>query len=264
MTLKNFWILFKTYKNNIFIFFISFVFLYIMFFSCYDNRFGIVEDRNWFNTWQVDSEALVIGRMSQSKFNGINSYESFLGKTVPNYRHQKDFYLEDRSPESFRPYSQQLGLQGIVFSIIDKITDFSPKITLNILYALNSFMLITLLYIVLYWFRKEFSIISLIFGILAVLNSNWLIVSARNLYWVTWTLLLPFVGVLLILKFEELKHKSYNIILFIFTFVSIFIRSACGYEFISTVMISAEVPIIYYCIKNSWGGGDYMLRNPVL
>ncbi len=220
-----------------------------MFFSFYNNTWKTVNEF-WFSTWQYDSESIVIDRLNQSKEYGIFSNVGLLGG--------KDRDLV---------YYQQIGLQGIGFSIVDKLGEIlkpNSGILIKLFYITNSILLTILFIIILLWVKKEFNLLAFIFGYVCILNSGWIIVSARNLYWVTWTFLLPFVCVLLILKYEEKHKKIKNGLLFSLVYLSILIRSGCGYEFISSIMIVTELPIIYYALKNKWSLNEYIKKSLIV
>lgn len=156
----------------------------------------------------------------------------------------------------------QIGLQGILFSLFNLIFRISnPDTYISVFYSLNVFLLCILLFLYLHWVRAEFGLWSAVLSYFLLLMNNWFIVSARNLYWVTFTLILPFILVLLYHHSEEnSKKKLSEKLLYTVTFIAIAIKSACGYEFISTVMVAAEIPIIYYAIKNKWPWRKSILR----
>ena len=67
--------------------------------------------------------------------------------------------------------------------------------------------------------------------------SPWLVNFARNLYWVEFTWFLPMaIGLLISLK---LNDKKFRIPGYLLIFLSIAIKSLCGYEYISTIMVGS-------------------------
>jgi len=207
-----------------------------MLFNFYSNKLGIIAEHDWFSGWQMDSESIILGKINNSRMNGIFDNYGLLGI-----------------------YIQQIGLQGIGFSILDAITG-TATIRVGIMYAINSGILTCIIFTVLYWIYKEFGIMSATVGYITTMYSNWIIVSARNLYWVTWTFLLPFLCILLLLYLEDKKKVYKTKWMCIAAFVTIFLRSACGYEFIPSIMIVTELPLIYYAIKNRWKFINYVRR----
>lgn len=118
------------------------------------------------------------------------------------------------------------------------------------LYAINVFFLCLVLFYILKWVYDEFGVLTAIFTYVFLFYNEWIIVSARNLYWVTFTFLLPFICSLYFLKKEErtgdCSLKQWSII----AFILIFVRASCGFEMISLVMINLEAPLFYYAFKN--------------
>lgn len=197
-------------------------------------------EKNWFLNWELNSEALVTYKLNQSLQNGIWSNYGFLGNI----------------------YNKQIGLQGILFSALNLFLGLSDsRVFISLFHSLDVLFLCILLFIYLYWVKKEFGLYTAVLSYFLLLVNNWFIVTAQNMYWVIFTLILPFISVLLYHSNEEkgrriLSEKQLCVI----TFVTIAFKSACGYEFISAVMVSAEIPIIYYAIKNRWSWRKSVLR----
>lgn len=231
----------------------------ILFLSFYSNFWKVV-DQSWFEGYQIDSEGLVIGRVMKSQQEGIMSNGGFLTRTKDNYTFQKDYYINQIESE-YLVYPQQIGLQGMFFSIVDSLTNFSPSVNLNIFYFINCAILTLLLIIMYIYIYKEFGSISALIFIITCIINPWLVVSARNLYWVIWTLLLPYITILMLMKYDEKNKNISGKILFLATFILIFIKSACGFEFISTILISVEIPIIYYAVKNKYSFKEWFLKS---
>nr|WP_294529170.1 hypothetical protein [uncultured Blautia sp.] len=168
-------------------------------------------------------------------------------------------YPSVEPPYTYNPdhsnYNGQIGIQGLIFGVVYRIfhTFGAAYWAEVILFAIVSFTL-------LYWLYSEFGIISAVGAYYILFFSRWLIVSARSLYWAIWTLILPFVLMLYILRAEEKNRKIRRPIAFLLLFLSIFIRSGCGYEFISVAMINMEVPVFYYAIKNKWSLKETVIR----
>lgn len=213
---------------------------FLLLFLEYRINFLHLIDGNWFLNWQLDSEALVTNKLDISLKYGIWNNCGFLGNV----------------------YAKQIGLQGILFSAFNLIFRLSDaQVYLSLFHSLNVLLLSSLLFIYLYWVKKEFGLYTAVLSYFLLLVNSWLIVSARNLYWVTFTFILPFISVLIYhSKEENYEQKLSEKHLFLITFITIAIRSACGYEFISTVMVASEIPIIYYSIKNRWAWQKGILR----
>lgn len=234
----------KTTSNinygKMFSFLVYFAAMLLLIVSFYKNYWHIV-NQEWFSTWQWDSERYVIWKIEDARVSGV--FNNF-GLLI-NYTHQ-------------------VGLQGIIFSIITMGFHLPERITIQSMYLLNSMVLSGVFILFLRWTKREFGIVACIMGYLSILFNNWIIVSARNLYWVTWTMYLPMIFVLLLLEREEYNLKQNDLLLGIGVFITIFIKSANGYEFLSTIAISAALPVLYYAIKLKWKSIVWIKRSMVV
>ena len=226
--------------------------------SFYQNIFEVA-DMNSFNNWQNDSESLVIGRLIKSRQSGLTSDYGLLQRDL-NWTTSNSF-VTNTYVENFYIYTSQIGLQGFLFGVIDRISPLSSSGTLEALYLLNSLLLAILIAMIALWTNKEFGFLSGIFLIIGCIFSPWLTFGAKNLYWVIWTMLLPFVVTLYLHWLEQRGTKINQWIFAISAFIVIFIRAACGFEFITTFLISIELPVIFYALKNNWTKREYILRS---
>lgn len=205
----------------------------VLFISYRYNAFGIVEDINWFDDWQCDSEELIWTRIENIKNNGFGYNAGLLGDG----------------------YDAQIGLQGSILGLLQMTIGKYISI-----YSLTVFLLCTCFFYILKWINDELGSGAVIVAYIFLLFNQWLTVSARNLYWVTFTFLLPFMVSLYFLEREErtgvLSLKLYSAIIFIV----VFIRTACGFEMISTILINMEAPLFYYACKNRWDKKKFLVR----
>lgn len=139
-------------------------------------------------------------------------------------------------------YRSQFGLQGKIFK---KLSNFiSPDINYNIkiLHVLCSIAAaIVFIIIVVLIFIKYGLLMATIFY-LTFLLSPWIVNFARNLYWVEFTWFMPMaVGLFCSLK---INYYKYRIFCYIAAFFTILIKCLCGYEYISTIMLSLVMFLI--------------------
>jgi hypothetical protein len=238
-----------------------------LFVSFQHNYFNAAK-QDWFAGHQFDSEALVIGRLVKSQADGILSDGARLGRynghTGDQNRAQENLYTEKTKGGNFHGYDSQIGLQGVFFSAIDKFTRNISSLTaekrLPFYHSLNAFLLALILSLIVLIFYYELGPGAALFVIATTLASQWLVVFGRNLYWVTWTMYLPLLAIFILHKYEE-KYARFSIVLTcIVAFLLVFIKSAAGYEYISTILIAAVAPIIYFSVKNHWSIKLLMLR----
>ncbi len=240
---------------------ISFI---LMTFCFYTNALDIT-DYSSFDRWQDGSSALVVNRIILSRNEGILSRAGF---SVYNAYGTCDEWVNEYLGGDFleeehnTPYTAQIGLAGITASALDAMLPFEGLDFLRFLNLLDCAAFSLLISLLAVWFLREFGLFSALLVVAAAIFSYWTTLYAHNFYWVIWTLLFPFILVLLLHMLEERFAKPRRgWLFFLAAFFAVFIRAACGYEFISTVLVASEIPVLYYALKNRWGGKRYLLRS---
>jgi len=211
-------------------------------------------DKNWFANHQLDTESSVVGRMVKAKRDGIFSSGGLPGRVSGGQiqpdiiKGQYEAYYKNLNFGTFSPYYSQTGFQGITFSLLDRITPFSPEKNIRVLKLLNSNLFALTLSIIIVWFYLEFGLTSAITVLATTIFSQWVTVFGRNLWWVMWAFYLPFIASLFILIKQK---KSYSAI--IITFAAVFIKCLYnGYEYITTTILMMLTPYIYYALVEEW------------
>lgn len=134
-------------------------------------------------------------------------------------------------------YESQIGLQGMIFKAFPKTLALNEatavyKVTLAVLYAV-------VISLICYGIYKKYNIRFATVFYLVSLLSPWMIGYSTNLYWVEFTWFLPtLVGIYCANHIEEKKAR---VISYICVMLAIFLKSACGYEYISTIMMGSIV-----------------------
>jgi len=172
-----------------------------------------------FSYFQGDSENLVIAKMNYDKFE--------------EKRGDCDYGLcmYDNNTRTFSGYRSQFGLQGYVFSFLINIVK-----KVQILRIFTSLALATVLVLICYFISKKYDKLLGIIFYGTFFFSPWVIAFARNLYWVPFTWFTPcLLGLLL-----SLYRKKKKIIIPLI-YLSILIKCLCGYEYITTIMLSTIV-----------------------
>lgn len=207
---------------------ILFTFLFL---NLYKNYWGIIPNV-WFEDWNAPtdySETLVIASLKGARQYGFGYNYGLMGG-----------------------YVKQIGLQGILLRIVD-LAFRSQDLPLDVFRGgfVSAFCILILYFM--YWSWTEFGIGAAIGLYLGTFFNSWIIASCHNLYWAGFTFLIPFLWMLAFSRKDERSIKKHSLKkYFLISFLTIFIRAACGFEMISAVMVSAEVPIIYYALKNKW------------
>jgi hypothetical protein len=244
----------QKYWSEILVFLVSFL---ILFFSFQFNLFHIANN-DWFQGYQKDSESFVVGRIVKSRADGISSegvglgqYKNPLGSSV---EYQYELFINEARGGEYKPYSSQIGIQGVFFSLLDKVFNVykinDNRLRLEIYHGLTSALLAIVLAIILLLFYFEIGIYPAMLLLLSTAFSSWLIVIANNLYWVFGLMYLPMLVTFVAFKYQELSGKLNKYLVYSAIFLTIFFKSASGYEFLSTVMLAMLTPIIYFSIKN--------------
>lgn len=240
----------KKALRGILIFIISTILLYLGF----SINMWKAADKTWFDEFQKDSEGLVIGKIYSSDELGILHNSGLLGQ----WNAEKQIYLDIDGQVG--AYKSQIGLQGIVFSIINKYDGLSTNISIEFFRHIVSLFTAIILAVIILWIYLEFGFISSIATLILICFSGWITVFGRNLYWVLGSMFLPFALSAILLKFEQIKKKNIEWILYLAMFLVILLKCTIGYEFISTILISMEIPVIYYALVDKWNLKKFIRR----
>lgn len=205
----------------------------------FQNNFNIAKS-DFFNSFQKDSESLVLGKIINDKYSisntnyglgfaYIDENRTYGPNTLDSYVILKD----NIEAKKFNVYQSQVGLQGFIYSFIFNNLNINKikalTLATSIAMAITIFLLSYLLWIII---GKEFAIIFY----LSMILSPWIVSFSSNLYWVSFTWFLP--AIFSFLVFVDIDNKRKYIWLFCFM-LSIFIKSLCGYEYLSTIVLFA-------------------------
>ena len=227
--------------------------IFIAFLS-YNYNFFRVANHQWFLS-PTGSEHLVIAGL----INGKDKYgRLFLGRhTNDNNIHSKQSLeqvheinqknlieldeIEKTISGKFKKYDSQYALQLHFFYYLQKLGIENIKVFQKITAMLMSIVVGILFHSL----RKIFSTtVASVFSASLVL-SPYVVVFAKNLYWVEATWFLPMIVSMYYGKINSLSWKS-NIKFFIFFVIAYLIKMLCGYEYLTTIAIASCVPIILY------------------
>ena len=130
-------------------------------------------------------------------------------------------------------YLSQFGLQGKIFKVIARMTDRDDILPpLNLITSIA--MAVTVILITWLLLKKYNPVMAGCFLVTFAL-SPWTVNFARNLYWVEFTWFLPMAaGIFCAWKIE---NKKCRIAGYVLSFLTILIKSLCGYEYITAVML---------------------------
>lgn len=179
-------------------------------------------------------------------------------------------YLTSQTPaqEDFDFYPSNIIIQRVLYRVID-LTVSDKAVALNLMHALNALMLAVLLGVLFMdlfeWTRSWLWLIG--GAAAAAFFLPYFTMSATNLYWVPWTLFLPMVLTVHLVKRQVhtgLKH--FYAASFWTAFVACFLKQCCYFEFTPTIMIALMLPFFYLAFSGDAPvkGRLKMLAFPVL
>lgn len=214
----------------------------------------------WSN-YQADSERLVIGAIIndalQLENSSLNLFSISLGhvkpENNPSYVYQEIIeqlinkkVVVTQSQLEATPYKSQFGLQGLFFAKLSPYLDYS----LHSLHFLSSVLLAICLISLYYLYGCTLPNLYLFpyFCLFVSTISPWTSSIARNLYWVPFTWVLPSIIAILIYK---ARTWFKTILLLILLSTSVLIKSLCGYEFLSFIILLSIVPLIYVAFSQT-------------
>lgn len=155
--------------------------------------------------------------------------------------------------EIFFSYRSNLTVQRVVYGVADAVLPVSNRNLVSILQFMNCFMLAGVITAILFWIRNKTNVaVAIIMMLVLAIASPALSMYGRNLYWAAWTLFLPMASMALLLlskKFENMTDKQKNRALLLTAFIVCMIKELMYFEFITTVMISMMIPIVYYIFE---------------
>ena len=199
-------------------------------------------------TWQMDSEDLVWGRILQMQ-QGDENPGALLGTyTTPDSfaGYLKVAFLDGQIEGEFHPYTSQSGLQGTLFGAIDLLFEkamLDTYLRWTIFRAINAVLFVAMMLFLGLWLWRKTGILGALAAFSCSFLSTYSTMTMSNLYWVTWTMLLPMVLSAAVCEWVK-EGKRRTIAAVSLVGVSVLIRCMCGFEFISVVMVAAELPIV--------------------
>jgi hypothetical protein len=210
-----------------------------------------------FNKFQKDSDSLIFSTLIYNKQYPFNNGVMVLlqdspDNTIRAYKNGDTF-----STGHFEEYTSQTGLQNMVYIILDKIIPFSSSVKVGFFYGLNALFSAVTMTAIIIWFSKITNwFIGLGLTIYIAVFDIWIILFAKSVYWVMWTWFLPMLISMILLENYKNKQKYSNITASILIGSAIIIKCLCGFEYITTIIISLTIPYFYYWISMKWKSRD--------
>lgn len=238
-------------------------------FLSYNYNFFRVANHQWFLKHSGGSEHLVVaglingkdkyGRLFLGRYTNDNTIFSKQTIDQVNKIKQKKLTKLDEIEENisgkFKKYDSQYGLQLHFFYYLQKLGIQNIKV----FHGISSLLMSVVVGILFYLLRKNFSTtVASVFSASLVL-SPYVVVFAKNLYWVEATWFLPMIVSMYYGKINSLSWLS-NIKFFVFFVIVYLIKMLCGYEYLTTIAIASCVPIILYMSLNKNGLKEALIK----
>lgn len=185
--------------------------------------------------YQTDSEALVISMIDAGKYDlDITGQKFGLGHLITDETNDAYLICADGSyldsGYSFEEYESQIGLHGWLFYIGAK---FMPN-PVGAFSLVCAFLLAVVLVWICYELNKRYGTLMAICFYLTSLFSPWIIDFAPNLYWVEFTWFIP-----MLLGLICVNNMNKRAWIYPFIYLAVLIKCACGYEYITVIMLSS-------------------------
>lgn len=219
-------------------------------------------------TWQYDSEGLVIGRMYQMQ-TGQNAKNpaGFLGAfDTPDSENdgaacaydQFGLYVDDVPVTSrqYWVYTHQSGAQGMLYGAANRalcLLELPARARLSVLHFINAWLLCAAVFAICLWAKREWGVVPAVFCGAGLLLSPWTLRAGTNLYWQLWLYLGLFALAAWVARMCAQK-KTLSGLGLLALFAALLFRFLCGFEFVSSVLVCVEVPFVYYFAKQCRGG----------
>ena len=226
-----------TYTKSILILIIAFCSFHFNFFKAVNNK--------WFVSHSIDSETLVfdgiLNSLNQEKPYFLGNYQN-KDKKVDAEKIRENF-KNFQIGSDFKRYNSQYGLQVKLFGGLCSL----GFCLLDFFYIITSFLMSIVIVIFYNLVKRDFSDLCAIISTSFLILSPWIIVFSKNLFWLSFTLYLPF---LVSFYFSnKLYSKRVHYFFFISIFFAFLIKMLNGYEYVTTIFISTLVPLIYQFLE---------------
>ncbi|WP_129126141.1 hypothetical protein [Geomonas oryzae] len=214
------------------------------FFSYGFNAFKVTSD-TLFIEHQLDSERLVLdgllhGRAQDGTLT-LGKYDRPGLKSQDLLAHEL-YAVKNRGGE-FTEYQSQYGLQLILWSWLAALNE--DVRFLQSACAMFMALVVAGFFVVL---AREFSLRGSLCFCAVLVFSPWVVIFARNLYWVEATWFLPALVSLAYGKCALHSPRRF-LVLLLLLFASLLMKFLCGYEYITTIVLAAFLPLAYYASR---------------
>lgn len=235
------------------------------------NGWGVADEQH-FEQQNRDMEAHVMARIVKSRADGLLSAGGLLGLGTVDGRpvdfddwehipveEQFDAYVSGASFGHYEPYLSQIGAEGTLFVLVDRLAPGDEEAHLAVFGWVAAGMSAIALGLLVCWFFLELGGFAAAAVLVGAIASQWLTVFGGKMFWALWAFYLP----LLVPAYYLMRHGSRRLDrrslagLAFAVFAGLFLKTLFnGYEYITTALVSALVPVVYYAVKHRWSSRD--------
>ncbi len=224
--------------------------------------------------WQTTSERVVVARLAKSQQDGLFSAGGLLGlldapdgwvfgEEIAN--RQYELYETGEPIQYYLIYKSHPGFQGIVFGLFDSLTNFPASTNLKIFRGTVAFVSAAVIALIAAAIAVEFGWMAAILMLIFSAISQWMILPAGSLYWNLWSFFLPFVCGMCLLADASKKNNYPAFKIYFVVFITIWVKILfTGFEIITTALIMATVPFVYFAIRDKWKLKPFLQRATML
>ncbi len=208
------------------------------------NALGVVSERAFWE-FQRDSESLVMGRIVQTRVEGMFSQGGLAGRRGQPSRRTPAFqyklYRDGHPASGFTPYRSHPGANGWLAAAADGLMPRRVGGHLGVLQT-GTAALSALVFAgatALTW--RRFGLVAALVLLAGTLASPWVTLFSRNLWWSLWAMYLPMLGA----AWCVARRPSLRTVAALAAVAMAIKVAMTGYEYVTAVLISGMVPFVY-------------------
>lgn len=217
----------------------------VLFLSFFGNIFGVGLWREWFDSFQRDSSAIV------EKTARCKEKSGYSGPLIVAKNEDYNSVMTTGGCDAslLKPYASQYGLQARIITALApndsaKLPVYFKKVNVVLSAAMAALMALVALRV-----RKLFGFVTAAVFATLVAFSPWVVGYAQNMYWIEPLMFAPFAFAFLSYSYCKSSKKMW--LFYLGETILLFLKLLGGYEYISTIAISVFVPIIFFELVNN-------------
>jgi hypothetical protein len=226
-----------------------------------------------FESFQRDSEALVVGRLIRTEASGALSDGGFTGlfrpddETANPHEYQYEVFLAGSAePEGpYEPYTSHPGAQAWAYSVLRSFVPGTGESELSRLRLITSIASAAVLSLIVVWVAVQFGLLAGVVLVSGLLVSGWPTLFGRNLWWALGAFYLPFVASVGVFERDRRAGRYSTGSAFAAVLLAVLFKCLLtGFEYITTTRVLVSVPLVFYGILDRWGSREWVARLGIL